>query len=319
MTPPSLTCGTSCQRPSPRACGKWIVALSPWAVAVMVRAAPRALAHRSSSVRNRFSIGVSCRSGVILVMVSMGRGSQWASTSSSRSIATVRRTSSARCGATCGSRHRWQAATPSSRHGQRCSTSSALLQQLAHAVRRREPREVAGAAGDEVVQHHHPPLAASGRIGGLDDVEVVRIAAEHLAQPEQQGGAERRPDRPVDQRDRRDQEPHRLGTQLVGQRERGPPVGVGLLPLPAPAPMPGLGPLPDAALRQRDDPAVAAGVEQRGRDLLPRDHAGGAAPLAGAEVQPPDVGRPQHLGAERVAVELPGGADDVVALRRRPW
>ena len=164
------------------------------------------------------------------------------------------------------------------------------------------------------MQHHHPPLAASGRIGGLDDVEVVRIAAEHLAQPEQQGGAERRPDRPVDQRDRRDQEPHRLGTQFVGQRERGPPVGVGLLPLPAPAPVPGLGPLPDAALGQRDDAAVAAGVEQRGRDLLPRDHAGGAAPLAGTEVQPPDVGRPQHLGAEGVAVELPGGAHDVVAL-----
>ena len=37
MTPPSLTCGTSCHARRPRACGNWIVALSPCAVAVTVR------------------------------------------------------------------------------------------------------------------------------------------------------------------------------------------------------------------------------------------------------------------------------------------
>ena len=57
-------------------------------------------------VRNRFSIGVSWRPARPRVMVSMGRGSQWASTSSIRSIATSGRTSSARVRATCGSRHR---------------------------------------------------------------------------------------------------------------------------------------------------------------------------------------------------------------------
>ena len=70
--------------------------LSPWVVAWVVTAALLPLAQRTSSARSRFSIGVSWAFTTIFVIVPIGRGSQAASTSSSRSTAVSRRTSAAR-------------------------------------------------------------------------------------------------------------------------------------------------------------------------------------------------------------------------------
>ena len=129
---------------------------------------------------------------------------------------------------------------------------------------------------------------------------MVGVAAEHLAQAQQQGGTERHQQRRVDDDHRRHEQPDGLRAQVVGQHDGGPAVRPGRAALRAPAAVPGFGRAVYSALRRPDHAAAGAGLETLGWLLLTGEPNRGAAPAGRAEVDPSDVDAPQDLHAELV-------------------
>ena len=122
------------------------------------------------------------------------------------------------------SRQRWQAGLPSSAHRQPGDDSRAPYEDLAEFVLVGEPVQVAGAAGAACRAGPGTGGARAGFLvghGGGDDREVVGVAAVLLRDARHQRRGERR--HPLlDQRGRDgEQDPQRLGVQLVGQDQLG--------------------------------------------------------------------------------------------------
>jgi len=112
-----------------------------------------------------------------------------------------------------------------------------------------------------VQQQRRAVLAVDGQVD-LEDVEMVGVAAEQLAQAEQQRRAERRPGEVVEGELRRQQDPHPLRAQCPSQGDLRPR-HVDARPVRAPGAMPGTLRVAHAGLGGGDDTAARAGHEER--------------------------------------------------------
>ena len=190
------------------------------------------------------------------------------------------------------------------------------VQQAPQPMRVGQFGQVAGASGDGVVhEQRRTQQPATGFVGGVVDVgdgQVVRGAAELLAQPQQQRGGEAGHGEQVAEGDRGGQrQDHGLGAQAAHQRD-GAGLLLGGLAVAAPGPVliRAVGPRGPVELA-----APGADPEQVHRPLRAAD--GGGRPVAGgpACVDPADVHPPQVLHPEVVALDVPlphhGGGVDV--------
>ena len=137
------------------------------------------------------------------------------------------------------SRQRWQARLPSSAHGHPATMLAGADEDLPEFFLVGEPVQVAGAAGQGVVQDEELAVASGFLVGhgGGDDREVVGVAAVLLRHARHQRRGERR-DPLLDQGGRdREQDPERLGVQHVGEDQVGVVAGSGAASLRAPEPV----------------------------------------------------------------------------------
>ena len=219
-------------------------------------------------------------------------------------------------GAANGSRQRWQDRRPSSAQAQSLDPLQRAGQHLPQLARIGQLGQVAGAAGDEVVQEEGVAVVEQ-RVLDEGDVEVVGRAAVVLAQPEQDGGGEAgHGEHVVAERDALRQGEHdALGGELAGEQHGA---GVLLVAVAVLAP----GPVLVALVGQPGAVEVAAGLADPepgpGEPVAgDGDLAGGVA--AGAEVVPAhvhalEVRHPQPAGGvpavlDGLRVDVGGGDD----------
>ena len=128
------------------------------------------------------------------------------------------------------------------------------------------------------------------------------------------------PNCPVDQRDRRDQEPYGLGAQSWVTASEVHSVGVGLLPLPAPAPC-WLRPAPGRRAGPAGTTRSGRHVSNNGEslDLLPRDHAGGAAPARWGRGSATRTSATRSTSAPTGSRRAPGLTHESSRPSSRPW